>query len=452
MPPSHRKRVGACLLWLGLPLVLASTEARATDAPLLLYGPDGPDPVLGERALAAFNVQTRVRGAPAVRHAAAVVAEIPAFELTGAEARACPGSPVDLDAFRATLDEAFSHVQYVRVDAALSTLERLDGLLPCLDQVLPRDELARIAFLEGVALAYADRPDDARESFRRALVVAPELPWEPRFPPATEALFREAASLALASESAPLWVSPLALTGATLWIDGAGFPTGGETALAVGDHLVQWRLADGSFSTRAVRVIAGQAMATRSRADTLDAVVRGQGPAAELTRAAAALTALAQGEGVDEIFLAELGEVDRIHRFDAAAGRWELADEATVARRLQDHRRGRAGRRAALAAGAAAATGGILAGTGYARAQPLLLDAETHQSQEEYDNAERRYQAARTQTILGWSLLGAGGAALAVGIALNSRGAGEELSSAPSNPAVELRLSPGGLMLRGSFR
>jgi hypothetical protein len=445
--------MGARLLWLLLLLVLASSDARAAGAPLVLYGPGGPDPTLGERALAAFNVQTRVRGAPTVRHAGSVVGDLPLFEVIGAEARSCPGSPVGLNAFRATMNEAFGHVQYVRVEAALSTLERLDGLLPCLGEVLPRDELARIAFLEGVALAYADRTDEARESFRRALVVAPELPWEPRFPPATEALFREAASEALASRAAPLTVSPIALAEATLWIDGAEFPSGGgETELAEGDHLLQWRLADGSFATRALRVVAGQAISARSRADAIHAAVTGQGPPAELERAAAALARCAGDEGVDEIYLAELASVDRIHRFDVTDGRWELADEATVARRLEDHRIRRAGRITGVVGAIAATTGALLGGLGDARARQLLDEAPLHQSPEEFANADRRYRAARSQAILGWTLLGAGGATCAIGIVLTSRG-----STGPDGPTatatgIRLQLRPTGLALSGSFR
>ena len=160
----------------------------------------------------------------------------------------------------------------------------------------------------------------------------------------------------------------------------------------------------------------------------------------------------AEEEGVDEIYLAELGAVDRLHRFDVAAGRWELADEATVARRLQDHRVRRGGRVTLVIGAIATTTGALLGGLGDARARQLLDEAPQHQSPEEYSNAERRYRTARSQAILGWTLLGAGGATSVTGIVLTSRGSGGQGEAAGGALGIRLQLWPTGLALRGSFR
>ena len=422
-----------------------------------MYGPGGPDPVLGARALAAFNLQTRAAGAPSVRHVETALGDLPQFEVRGGQVRDCPGSPVTLGAFQESLTEAFGHVQYVRLDAAHSTLERLDGLLPCLSDVLSRDELARIAFLEGVALAYDGRDDDARDTFRRALVVAPELPWETRFPPGPESLFREAASEALSTASAPLTVSGAVLLEVSLWLDGAPVGQGGETQLAVGRHLLQWRLADGEFGTRVLQVGPDDELAVRGRADVARAAIQGLGDDDQLTRAAEVLTRAARGEGVDEVWLVQLGEpgeVDLVHRFDVEEQRWELADEGSVARRVRAHELRRGGRITGLVGGLTAAAGAVIGTLGHVRATELLSVADTHQSPGEYSNAERQYSLARGQAIAGWTLFGLGSAAAVTGAVLTARGnrAGEVGSQ--GEPAVEIGLlvSPGALGLRGTFR
>lgn len=448
-----RHLLGACLL--ALAACPGPTLARPADAPppLLLYGVEGPDPVLGERALASFNVQTRARGAPRVRHVSTVLADVPVFEVTGGEERTCHGSPVTLAAFRETQEEAFTHVQYVRVDAAKATLEQLDGLLPCLAEVLPRDELARIAFLDGVAWAYAGHPDEARESFRRALLVAPELSWEPRFPPDPESLFREAAMEALRSPTTGLRVSPVALEDATLWIDGVAYPSaGGDTTLAVGEHLVQWQLMDGTFATRVLAAAADTPVRVRSRSDVAVTILRGTDSAASMELATASLVRAAAEAGVGEVYLAELGEVDRIHCFRVTEERWELADEGTVARRLRDHRVRRSGRIALLAGGVAASAGLLLGGLGHARAQQLLAEAPSHQSTEEFQNASKRYANNRFQAVIGWSLAGLGGATATTGLVLATRGGAAPLTDTTPPPALQLHLAPGSLGLRGTFR
>ncbi len=425
--------------------------ASSAPAPLLIYGPEEPDPVLGERALAAFNVQTRARGAPRVRHVSTLLGAIPAFEVAGGEDRACHGSPVTLEAFRETLEDAFTHVQYVRVDAAQATLEQLDGLLPCLAEVLPREELARVAFLDGVARAYAGERDEARDSFRRALLVAPELGWEPRFPPDPESLFREAAAEALRTPTTSLHVSAVALQRATLWIDGVAYPSaGGDTTLAEGEHLLQWALEDGTFGTCATRVGAETPVLVRSREDVASTVIRGLGADDELARAGQILTDAAADAGVTEVYLAELTDVDRIHRFVVAEGRWELADEGTVARRLHDHRVRRSGRLTMLAGGIAASAGLLLGSLGQARAQQLLAEAPSHQSPEEFLNAEGRYRNSRAQAIIGWSLAGVGGSTALTGLVLVSRGAGGDPVDGRGD--TRLLLAPGGLGIRGTFR
>ena len=166
---------GGALL-IALAAVTSAAAAPAAPGPVLFYGPGDPDPALETRALAAFDLQSPLGPTgPSVRHLGTELGAIATVEILGAEVVACPGAPVGLGAFADGMDRALDHVLYVRVDEARIELERLAGLLPCLTETLPREDLSRIWYLEGVLLGFVSEGDAARESFRRALVVSPEL-------------------------------------------------------------------------------------------------------------------------------------------------------------------------------------------------------------------------------------------------------------------------------------
>ena len=445
----------AALFVLAVALAAPPAQAAPADQPLLIYGPQGPAASLEERAVATYNLLTVDRRAsPHVRHVGTVVAGVPEVEVVGGgESRACPGSHISLVEFQRTREEAEAHVLYGRRVEMELALERLGALLPCLNEVLPRGELVQIGFLEGIGHAYLGEEELARESFRRALVVSPTLAWDERYPPDYGYIFDHAIRDALLTAVAEIEIGSRVNEAAALWIDGEPFPAGGVVStLAVGTHLLQWKLHEGGFHTRAVRVEEDQRLTVISRGDVADAAITGQGSEAARALAERALRDAAAATGVTRVHLAELGDVDLLHRFDADTGQRTLTDEGMLTQRLASRRLTTAGGISMGAAGVLGGVGTVLALHGYTNASDLLNDAEDVGSEGQFDEMDLQYGAYRREAILGCVILGAGGVALATGIPMVTAGARAKRRSTPTvaGKPVPISIVPGpmGLLVR----
>jgi len=438
-------------------LVCCAPRANASEfgvaAPLLFYGPDGPDTTLEERALAAYNLQAETVGAvPRIRHVDSLVASLPDVEIVGtAEAQTCPGAPMSATTFVEEIDEAMQQVLYVQVEEATRSLDRLEALLPCLSGVLPRSEIGRISYLKGIVLAYAERPDEAREAFRRALVVSPELDWDPAFPPEPEQLFVQAIQDALRTPGAPLVVEPGLARFAELWVDSEPFASGGGTiSLAEGRHVLQWRMAGGGFHTRVIAVEGGQQVTAFGRADVAAAALGGPSSEVVRQRAAEALGALVTSGEAADIYLAELGAVDLLHRFDHVTATWDLTDHGALTQRLKQRRRTEVGRGLLLAGGITSAVGAAVGLSGYAVAQQLYNGREDLMSAEEFDETSVEYGNARAQAAVGLAIAGIGSGVMLASIPFLER-PGTAESPAKPNPIATLHVTATGLSLDGRF-
>lgn len=443
-----------CLAMLVVSVVSGATGSvhATSSSALVLYGPASPSTDREQRALAAYRLQSgERRGSPSVRHVDSALKAIPALELlTDGEQVACPGSPIPVETLTTELDEAERLVVYVRVDEANVLLDRLEGLLPCVAGTLPREDLARIWFLQGVGRAYAGQDEAARQDFQRGLVVAPALAWDERFPPGPQALFREAIDRARMAPSASLSVEPRVGEGATLWLDGMELPAGGgQLTVAEGRHLFQWQLEDGGFTTRVVEVGAGDAMRAIGRGDVAASALDGGGTPEARERAAGALREVAASLGVETVYLAQLGEVDLLHRFDPGTGAWSVADEGSVALRTRARHYRTAGQGLLFPGLVLLAAGTALGISGYVISGDLADEEPGIHNQEEYAQKETRYRNARTQAYVGYTLAGVGAAAVGVGIPLTAAGGRLErsLGAGTPTPSVDLLLSPSGFAL-----
>jgi len=427
---------------------LALPAAAARKEVVVLYGPDGPDDALETRALATFNLQGDVRPAvPSIQHVSVAVEGLAEVELLGSgDLMSCPGTTLDVESFRRDLDRALQYILYVEVEEAALVLDRLDALIPCITEVLPREDLARISFLHGVGLAYVGEFDEARERFRRALIVYPNLTWDPRFSPALEEVFTEAVHAALRSASVPLQVEARVGEVATLWIDGLEVPAGGgPQTLAEGLHLLQWQLSSGAFVTRAMVIDAADRLALVSREDIARAVLTGQGSELVLEMAAEALRQMAAGAGEGAVFLADLQSIDLLHRFEPASGTWALTDPGAVELRLRQRRLATAGGVTLVAGGITLAVGAVMGIAGYGAANGLLDDVTEIETTAEADNKARQYQQNRNAAYVGYVLVGVGGAAVAAGVPLTIAG------TRSGKPDARVVFTPASITLTGSF-
>ena len=432
----------ACTILLSVAL-FSGPFARASTPPILLYGPGAPDNTLESRALATFNLLSdEQRGSPSVRHAGTALAPLADVTVVGSEEiLTCHGSPVTLDPFREGLDKALTDIVSLELQEAQQTLARLDALLPCLNGVLPRDEIARISFLEGVGLAYFDQTAEARQSFRRALVVAPALQWDERFPPKARAVFNEAVYEAQHSPTAAIVVESLVGTTASVWLDGDLYSSGGGSATLVqGRHLIQWQVEGGGFGTVVVSVVEGDELSVISRSDIVSSAVSGRGSTAVLVEAAAALQRLAAETSREVLFLAELGDVDLLNRFEPTSGTWEVSDQGMVLKRVRGKRMTTAGQVSMIAGGVLAATGMAIGISGYLRGKGLREEEGSVQGAAEWEDLEQQYQGARQQAGAGFVVAGVGGAGMAIGIPLLVQGARDAGRSTWTDDDFDARL------------
>jgi len=443
----------AALALLYLTAGLPSFATARSDA-LVLYGPEGPDDALEARALATYNLQSDQRRAvPRIQHVGVVVEGLAEVDLLGSDdVMACPGTTLDVESFRRDLDRALQYILYVEVEEAALVLDRLDALLPCITEVLPREDLARISYLHGVGLAYTGALDEARERYRRALIVYPNLTWDSRFPPALEEVFTEAVHDALRSASVPLQVEARVGEVATLWIDGLQVPAGGgPQTLATGLHMLQWQLTSGEFVTRAVVIDPADQLALVAREDIARAALTGQGSDLVLEMAAEALRGTTAGEAGSAVFLADLQSIDLLHRFDTAHGTWTLTDPGAVELRLRQHRMTTAGGVILVAGGITLAVGAVMGIAGYSEANGLLDDVSEVETTDEAENKAAQYRANRNAAYVGYALTGVGGAAVAAGIPLTIAGTRGGKRRIPRDLQARLVVTPASIALSGSF-
>lgn len=444
--------------------IFAPIPAFAADAApsgrgaLLLYGPEGPGADAEARALAAFHLLSPERlRTPAVRHVSSILGEIPTVEVIGGgDALTCPGSPEPPATFAERLSEVPGLLSYGDTDRAADLLERMEELLPCLDGVLPREDLADIAYLRAIALAFQGDQGGARESFRRALAVSPGLGWDARFPPGPEELFKEAFQLALVSDRAALVVESRVTDEVDLWVDGLQL-TGGSTghALAAGRHLLQWRLPDGGVETRVIEVTGEQHLAILSRADVLVAALDGTGSDLARGRAADALAGAAAVEGVERIYLANLRESDLLHVHAVTDRSWAISDEGDVVDRRRAQNRTRTGISMMIGGATLGATGLIVGWVGYSNAKTMTEPTytDTLHTPDQYALALAEYEPLRTQAHVGWGMAGTGAAVLVAGVSVaiaSARSRGAEPGS-DRVPLIGLTVVPGGAGIGGRF-
>ncbi len=448
-----------CAALLGACWATPAAHGAAADPAVVLVSGDLESPGWQERAAAAYLFQRGAHGAsPAPLRVEEALDDIDELTIVGdVESTACHRAPVGIDAFVAGLDAALEHVLYVQADEARATLRELRRELPCLEEVLPREQLARIAYLEGVALGYDGDLEGAREQFRRALVVDPALQWDPSFPPSLAAVFQDAVQDALQTyassilvqvETTPEERGALAIDGATL----------GDVArvasLAAGTHLLQWQTHDGAIETRVVTLEWTGRMGVVTRGAAWRAAGSGSGGDGAQEVAREALCRLGRVRGVDTVYLVELGAVDLVHRFDVERGVWVRAEQGEVLRQQQ-------ARRATVVAGIATLVGsaamvGIGLGQGLtdrARMEDLGRQIDSTTDAALATELAVDQEAARWRFAAGVIMAGVGGGGLAVGVPILVTGV--RGPPAPPSRATEVAWTfsagPAYLSLRGRF-
>jgi hypothetical protein len=164
----------------------------------------------------------------------------------------CGVAPLPVSAMQEAATKAESKMAHLEHDGAIAELDIASRALACLKEPITGANAARLYFLRGLAAYALEKDDVAKAAFRQAHAYDPAFTWDPRFPPDSQPLYREAAAAADAEPKAHFGVVPWP-EGATIDVDGEAIADPHATVdVLAGEHLVQIATA-ASLST--VRVI-----------------------------------------------------------------------------------------------------------------------------------------------------------------------------------------------------
>jgi hypothetical protein len=151
--------------------------------------------------------------------------------------------------------------------------------MACLIEPLEASLASRIFFLRGFVELETGRQPEAREAFDRAVLFAPELEWDERFPPTGQPLLKEAREALAAATPGVLVLGPGLQQATALWVDGQpAIVEDGHLSIKPGVHLVQ--MLQPTVVTlplhigvdRAVAIVDAQAMAQTPLASLLGTI------------------------------------------------------------------------------------------------------------------------------------------------------------------------------------
>ena len=148
---------------------------------------------------------------------------------TNAAYAGCPTSPPSVLAER--LRDAVAVGEYER---AVELMRAADADMACLDAFVSADDLAAVYQLAGTAAFYGPKREDAAALFRRAVVVAPNVPFDAKnLGPDAAALYATVkAEVALGATGECFALGPVV-------VDGTTMRPGSSLVVPIGAHLLQ---------------------------------------------------------------------------------------------------------------------------------------------------------------------------------------------------------------------
>ncbi len=367
---------------------------------------------------------------------------------------ACTEASVGLADVQSELEEIEGLIQLLEYGKAQNRLARLESRLCAVTEPLPPRLLSRIPYLHGVVSYYADNPDGARESFRRAAEREPELEWDVNYPPDPQQLFLMGVGDALKSQRVTLDLSAEQRP-ERLVVDGLEVGAGETTLELKGErHVLQFGQADGTLS--GVWLVSSQK--SKTQLVGLDAVRSKLTSVADMDAAQPYLDILTQAatrSGAAEVLVMHGGpRQNRVWWYQAADGKWQDISNLSSAGSTVAGQRANVAGTVLLGAGAGVtAVGAILTLTQTNRARQV--EAIIGDSAGVYDLEIDNYNRHKTASEVGIGVLGAGAATVVVGVISLAAGqsvhkkAGQQSAAAP----VTWMIVPSGtwLGIQGKF-
>lgn len=346
-----------------------------------------------------------------------------------ASLESCGADPAHPDEIAAAMDEIETAMMMLEYADAGAGLDRLEGRLCAASGPLDPAVLARIPFLRGVILYYAEDLLGARAAFRRAVELQPEMEWDANFPPDPQQVFLDAALDAIRSQHLILALPP-GDRPARLLVDGVEVDGGTADLELVGArHFLQAGATDGTLST--VVLDAGAAAKVEligPRRAREGLALTPETADGALAFALVADAALARGHS--EVIVLQQPAADQAWRYDVIDRRWErvslvLGHQLSRARKTQAVGAVLAGIGAGLAV-----TGALVGLTSYT--QGIDMEADMLSDPGIYDRDIEIYESLQRSNTAGLALLGAGGVMIGGGVPMLIHGASVRRKALPA--------------------
>jgi hypothetical protein len=358
----------------------------------------------------------------------------------GVEAReGCAGTPFAADDYRAGIGEADRALLEMEDPRPLTS--SLLASWPCLDSVLPPEELVFPAFFAGSYQVVAPN-EEVGETFDQIFAVTSTFPWDPSLPPTIQAAYQDARERVWQLGRGKMKV--VVPDGWSVWVDGTLLESPADGFdVPPGRHLVQ--------ASADEAPVVGLVVTTRADTEAL-VVASGLLDGLEPTTGGASgllsdLLVGLQAEGRRVDYVVALGDPTTVFRWDGETGATsQVISSAGL------HRSGAAGapggRRTAgtVMIGVGAATlvaGAVIAGVTFGKGQPYseMIGADAG-----YDDLYRGVaEDYQTGNQVGWGVAVAGGAILAAGIPLAAIAPRKfQDESATSDTTLSIQVSPAG--------
>ena len=352
-------------------------------------------------------------------HWSALVQDKPAVLVGDGDLEDCGETFATTDVL-AAIGRAEADLQYVRYEQALMTLDEAASAVWCANAPIDPKEASRLHFLRGVTQIELGIATAADASFRLAGTYEPAMRWDDDFKPTGKDQFEAAIAGLLADPGAVVDVLGHPGEG-MLWIDGVEVPS----------HQMRIRLTTGTHTLQ-------YGSPLRPSSLTVE-----EGTESELLFASAGggLTGLLQESKRQELsalLASEFGSGKRVYVVDDDGVAWRgIAGDDVFAPfrggfgpygsagfqlselRVEEEQ-GRAARDAGVAVtvggGAAAVTGLVLAGVGFAKASSAGRDISSVSSPSDFHDAQRQRSTGLATGWVGLSVGAVGGTMFGIGL------------------------------------
>ena len=150
-----------------------------------------------------------------------------------------PSSPEQV---AAQLDQARTRMYFVKYEEARALLKAAEEMLPCLTGPALRVDLSRLFFYVGISAFNTGNADEARDAFRKAVAINPDLRWDERFGSKPRDAFNLAKEEVISAPRGTL-TAPELKPNVVIYLDGE-MKAPGPSSVLPGAHYVQLKADD----------------------------------------------------------------------------------------------------------------------------------------------------------------------------------------------------------------